>query len=55
MHVHLTLFWNIALGIIGSIIGARSPMSSYGRQMNDIIPPDSSSPRWARFFRCLSA
>ena len=28
MHVHMTIFWTVVLGIIGSIIGGPSPTSS---------------------------
>ena len=50
MHVHITIFWTIVLGIIGSIIGGAVPLPTCfrARQTNDIIPPASFFPHWAR-------
>jgi len=48
MHVHITIFWTIVLGIIGLIVGGSLPTCFRARQTNDIIPPASSFPYWAR-------
>jgi uncharacterized membrane protein YeaQ/YmgE (transglycosylase-associated protein family) len=47
MHVHITIFWTIVLGIIGSIIGG-GVTHMFSRPTNDIIPPASFFPHWAR-------
>ena len=48
MHVHMTIFWTIVLGIIGSIIGG-AVTHMFSRPTNDdIIPPASFFPHWAR-------
>ena len=48
MHVHMTIFWTIVLGIIGSISAAPLPIMFSRRQTNDIIPPASFFPHSAR-------
>ena len=39
MHVHMTIFWTIVLGIIGSILGGGVPTCFRARRTNAIIPP----------------
>jgi len=48
MHVHMTIFWTIVLGIIGSILGGCVTHMFSRRRTNDIIPPASFFPHWAR-------
>jgi uncharacterized membrane protein YeaQ/YmgE (transglycosylase-associated protein family) len=48
MHVHITIFWTTVLGIIGGILGGGVTHMFRARQTNDIIPPASFFPRWAR-------
>jgi hypothetical protein len=48
MHEHMTIFWTIVLGIIGSILGGGVTHMFSRRQTNDIIPPASFCPHWAR-------
>ena len=42
MHVHLTIFWTIVLGIIGWSSAAPLPTCFRARETNVIIPPASS-------------
>jgi uncharacterized membrane protein YeaQ/YmgE (transglycosylase-associated protein family) len=39
MHVHMTIFWTIVLGIVGSILGSSVTHMFSRRQTKDIIPP----------------
>src|SRR5216117_954003 len=47
MHVHMTIFWTIVLGIIGSSAGAAGTYWR-GRQTDAITRPASCSPRWVQ-------
>ena len=48
MHVHMTIFWTIVLGVIGSIMGVRLPTCFRGLQTTDIIRRVLFFPPWAR-------
>ena len=47
MHVHMTLFWTIVVGIVGSIAGGAVTHMFSRPKTNDIIPPASFFPPWA--------
>jgi|GEM_PF-4243731 len=46
MHTHITLFWTIVLGVIGSLLGGGVTHMIF-RPKNDIIPLASFFRRWA--------
>ena len=48
MHVHMTIFWTIVLGIMDRSSGAGLPTCFRTRQTNDFIPPASFFPHLAR-------
>lgn len=48
MHVHMTVFWTIVLGVIGSIFGGGVTHMFRDRQTRDTIPPASFYRRLAR-------
>ncbi len=49
MHVHITMFWTIVVGIIGSIVGGAGTHMFLRPKNERYHPPASFFPRWARF------